>query len=139
MCSASSNDYSTEPLDIVTRFEQIRVMVESEFEVEDGFVDHGTPTFYVKLQENSKEAFLSLTQNMESMRLTPVLRRIEEKVVLRIIPKPSTKPSRTMINIGLLLATLGTVFLSGYLQSINIGHSLSPGICFSQSQGKKEN
>ena len=124
MCGAYSNDYFSEPSDMIAQFEQIRVMVESEFDVEDGFVERGVPTFNVKLREDSKEAFLRLTQNMESLRLTPVLRRIEEKVVLRIIPKPSTKPSRTMINIGLLLATLGTVFLSGYLQSINIVDAL---------------
>jgi len=120
MCGASSNDYFTEPFDMIAQFEQIRVMVGSEYDVEDGFVEHGVPTFYVRLREDSKEAFLRLTQRMESLRLIPVLRRIEEKVVLRAIPKPSTKPSRNIINIGLFFATLGTVFISGYLQSIDL-------------------
>jgi membrane-associated protease RseP (regulator of RpoE activity) len=57
---------------------------------------------------------------MESLKLIPVLRRIEEKVVLRAISKPSTKPSRNIINIALFFATLGTVFISGYLQSLDI-------------------
>lgn len=99
-------------------------MVESEFEVEDGFVDHGTPTFYVKLQENSKEAFLKLTKSMESLDLIPVLRRKEEKIVLRTIPKPSIKPNRNTTNIILFLATLGTVFLSGYFQNQDIAGAL---------------
>jgi hypothetical protein len=120
MSNASSNDYSAEPFDMIAQFEQIRVMVEAEFDVEDGFVDHGVPTFYVRLREDPKEAFLRLTQRMESLGLIPVLRRKEEKVVLRAIPKPSTKPSRNTINIGLFFATLGTVFLSGYLQSPDI-------------------
>jgi hypothetical protein len=120
MCGASSNDYFAEPLDMIAQFEQIRVMVESEFEVEDGFVEHGVPTFYVRMREDSKEAFLRLAQRMESLRVIPVLRRIEEKVVLRAIPKPSTKPSRNIINIGLFFATLGTVFISGYLLSLDI-------------------
>jgi len=120
MCGASSNHYSDEPSDIIAQFEQIRVMVESEFEVEDGFVEHGVPTFYVRMREDSKEAFLRLAQRMDSLKLIPVLRRIEEKVVLRAIPKPSTKPSRNIINIGLFFATLGTVFISGYLQSLDI-------------------
>ena len=120
MCGASSNDYFAEPFDMIAQFEQIRGMVGSEYDVEDGFVEHGVPTFYVKLREDSKEAFLRLTQRMESLRLIPVLRRMEEKVVLRAIPKPSTKPSRNIINIGLFFATLGTVFISGYLQSIDL-------------------
>jgi len=120
MSNASSNDYFAEPSDMIAQFEQIRVMVGSEYDVEDGFVEHGVPTFYVRLREDSKEAFLRLTQRMESLRLIPVLRRIEEKVVLRAIPKPSTKPSRNIINIGLFFATLGTVFISGYLQSIDL-------------------
>ena len=124
MSNVSSNDYFAEPSDMIAQFEQIRVMVESEYDVEDGFVEHGIPTFHVRLREDSKEAFLRLTQRMESLRLIPVLRRIEEKVVLRAISKPSTKPSRNVINIGLFFATVGTVFLSGYLPSLNIVDAL---------------
>jgi hypothetical protein len=120
MCGAPSSDYSAEPLDMLAQFEQIRAMVESEFDVEEGFVERGVPTFYVRMREGSKEAFLRLTRRMESLGLIPVLRRREGKVVLRAIPKPSIKPSRNIINIGLFFATLGTVFLSGYLQSLDI-------------------
>jgi len=121
MCGASSSDSFAEPLDMFAQFEQIRVMVESEFDVEDGFVDHGVPTFYVRMRDDSKEAFLRVTQRMESLGFIPVLRRREEKVVLRAVQKPSAKPSRNIINIGLFFATLGTVFLSGYLQSDIVG------------------
>ncbi|MGD8505217.1 MAG: site-2 protease family protein [Candidatus Bathyarchaeota archaeon] len=95
-------------------------MVESQFGVEEGFVDRGVPTFYVRIRGDSKEAFLRLTQHLDSLRLIPVLRRKDERIVLRAIPKPSVKPSRNIINIALLLTTLGTVFLSGYLQSPDI-------------------
>ncbi len=117
MCGASSNNYSAEPFDTITQFEQIRVMVEAEFEVEDSFVEHDAPTFYVKMREGSKEAFLRLTQRMEPLKLTPILRRRDKKVVLRVIPKPSTKPSRNTTNIALFFVTLGTVFFSGYFLS----------------------
>ncbi|UCE29820.1 MAG: site-2 protease family protein, partial [Candidatus Bathyarchaeota archaeon] len=63
---------------------------------------------------------LRLTQHLDSLRLIPALRRKDEKIVLRTIPKPSVKPSNNIMNIALLLATLGTVFLSGYLQSPDI-------------------
>ncbi|MFQ5999804.1 MAG: hypothetical protein ACE5J6_03400, partial [Candidatus Bathyarchaeia archaeon] len=117
MCSTSSNDYPVEPPDLITKFEQIHTMVESEFDVEEGFVEHGVPTFYVRPREDSKEAFLRLTRRMKTLGLIPVLRRREEKVVLQAISKPSTRPSRNIINVVLLLATIGTVLFAGFLQS----------------------
>ena len=123
MDSASSNDYLTEPPDMIALFEQVRVMVESEFAVEEEFVEHGVPTFYVRPREDSKEAFLRLTRHMNPLGLIPVLRRRDGKVVLQAIAKPPTKPSRGVINWVLFLATLGTVFLAGYLQSPDIAEA----------------
>jgi len=96
-------------------------MVESEFDVEDGFMEYGIPTFYVRLREDSKQAFLRLVKSLDTLELAPLLRRKDEKVVLQIVRKPPVKPSRKIINIGLFFATLGTVFLSGYLQSDVVG------------------
>jgi len=118
MCSASSNEYFAEPSDVIAQFEQIRVMVESEFDVEEGFVEHDVPTFYVRLREDSKEAFLRLAKRMDPLSLIPVLRKREEKVVLQAITKPPTRPSRKVINVALFLATLGTVLIGGYIQSV---------------------
>lgn len=119
MCSASSDEYFTDPVG-VPPFEKIQVMVEAEFDVEEGFVEHGIPTFHVRLREDSKAAFLRLMQRLESLELLPILRRREEKVVLKIVAKPPTEPSRNIINIALFFATLGTVFYSGYLLSADI-------------------
>ena len=103
---------------MIAQFEQLRVMVESEFDVEEGFVEPGVPTFYVRLREDSKEAFLRLAKRMDPLGLVPVLRRREEKVVLQAITKPPTRPSRKVINVALFLATLGTVLIAGYIQSM---------------------
>jgi len=116
MCCASSDDYFADPVG-VPPFEQVQVMVESEFDVEESFVDHNVPTFHVRYREDSKEAFLRLMKRLESLELIPILRQREEKVVLQIIAKPPTKPNRNIINIVLFFATLGTVFLSGYILS----------------------
>lgn len=116
MCCASSDDYFADPVG-VPPFEQVQVMVESEFDVEESFVDHNIPTFHVRYREDSKEAFLRLMKRLESLELLPLLRQKEEKVVLRIIAKPPTKPNRNIINIALFFATLGTVFISGYILS----------------------
>lgn len=119
MCCASSDDYFAEPVE-VSPFEQIQAMVDAEFDVEEGFIDHDVPTFYVNYREDSKEAFLRLMKRLESMDLVPILRQKEEKVVLRIAAKPPTKPNRNTVNIALFFVTLGTVFVSGYYLSADI-------------------
>ena len=119
MCCASSDDYFADPVG-TPPFEQVQATVESEFDVEEGFIDHNVPTFYVKYREVSKEAFLRLMQHLESLELIPILRQKEEKVVLQVLPKPPIKPNRNKINIALFFATLGTVFISGYYLSADI-------------------
>ena len=116
MCCASSDDYSIDPVGLPP-FEEVQVMVESEFDVEESFVEHGVPTFYVRYREDSKEAFLRLMKRLDSLELLPFLRQKDEKVVLRIMAKPPTKPNRNIVNIALFCATLGTVFVSGYFLS----------------------
>ena len=117
MCCASA-DNPVDDLVGAPTFEQIQVMVESQFDVEESFVDHNVPTFYIRYREDSKEAFLRLVHNLEPLELIPVLRKTEEKdVVLRVIAKPPVNPSRNIVNLVLFFATLGTVFLSGYIMS----------------------
>jgi hypothetical protein len=113
MCCASSDDYAN--INKVPTFEEVQVMVESEFDVTERFVEHGVPTFHVNYGEDSKEAFLRLMKPLDALELIPLLRQQEEKVVLRVIAKPPIKPSRNVINIALFFATIGTVFLAGYL------------------------
>jgi Zn-dependent protease len=114
MCSASSDEYLVNPVGSPS-FEEIQRMVEAQFDVKESFVEHGIPTFHVGYLENSKEGFLRLMKSLESLELLPLLRRRDEKVVLQIVTKPVTQPSRKIINIALFFATLGTVFISGYL------------------------
>jgi hypothetical protein len=119
MCCASSDNYFDDPVG-APPFEQVQVMVEAEFDVEEGFVDHTIPTFHIRYREDSKEAFLRLMEHLESLELIPILRQIEGKVVLQVLPKPPIKPNRNIINIALFFATLGTVFVSGYYLSADI-------------------
>ncbi len=116
MCCASFDDNFADNKEVPS-FEEIQVIVESEFNVVESFVEHGIPTFYVNYQEDSKEAFLKLIKRLDHMKLIPILRQKEEKVVLQIRAKPQIKPNRNIINIALFFATLGTVFLSGYIMS----------------------
>lgn len=99
------------------QFENISRIVELEFSVEDKLLELGVPTFYVKLREDSKEAFLRLVAKLEEIKAIPVLRRQEDRTILRVIAKPSTGKHRPIINILLLAATIVTTFISGYLLS----------------------
>jgi hypothetical protein len=116
MCCASSDDYFADTTEVPT-FEEVQGMVESEFDVIESFVEHGVPTFHVNYREDSKKAFLRLMKRLNSRELIPVLRSKEEKAVLQTRAKPLLKPDRNIINIALFFATLGTVFISGYILS----------------------
>jgi len=110
---------STEPSPPqVTQYQQIHNLVQAEFTLEEGFIEHDIPTFYVTLQPNSKQAFLRLYKQLDQMGLVPFFRKRDDKHMLQIVPKPSVKPSRKTTNIVLLLATIATLSISGYLLSL---------------------
>ena len=118
MCCASSEDILINPKR--PSFEEIQDMVEKEFIVEESFLIHNIPTFHINYQKDSKDSFLRLVKTLDSLELIPLLRNKEEKVVLRIVSKPPVKPNRDIINIILFFATLGTVFISGYMLSSDL-------------------
>lgn len=118
MSDMSSTDSSFEPF--FTQFEQVRSMVEQEFDVEESFIEYETPTFYIKLRPDSKEAFLRLIKRLEPLGFTPTLRERRDKIVLQVMRKPPVRPSRPMTNVVLLLATIGTTMLTGYILSIGL-------------------
>lgn len=101
----------------ITKFEQFKGLVESEFIVEEGLLLHAVPTFYVKTSQNSKEAFLRLLKRLDPDNFIPILRKKEGRLVLQIVSRPPAKPSRLMINVALFFGTICTVLLTGYLQS----------------------
>ncbi|MEE8632270.1 MAG: site-2 protease family protein [Candidatus Bathyarchaeia archaeon] len=80
-------------------------------------MEYGTPTFYVRLRDDSKQAFTRLVEKLALVGATPALREVGDRNVLKVMPKPETKPSRPIINVGLLIATIITVFITGYIWS----------------------
>ena len=116
MCCASSEDYFTNPINRPS-FEEVQDMVESEFSVEESFIAHGIPSFNVNYQKDSKDSFLRLVKTLDSLDLIPLLRKKDQKIILRIVSKPPVKPNRDIINIALFCATIVTVFISGYMLS----------------------
>lgn len=100
-----------------TGFEEITTMVSAEFQIEETILEHNIPTYYLKQPQETKDAFLRLLQKLEAMSLIAVLRRIDGRVVLKVISKPPTRRSNVLVNWVLFFATIGTTFLTGYMLS----------------------
>jgi membrane-associated protease RseP (regulator of RpoE activity) len=95
-------------------YDQIHHIVETEFSIEEGFVEFDTPTFYVADKVNLKQAFLRLYDKLSPLQLIPILRKKDNRLMLQVIMKPPIKPSRPIINVVLLVATVGTTLFTGY-------------------------
>jgi hypothetical protein len=119
MCCASSDETVTDA-DVLPSFEEIQTTVTAYFDVTESYLQHSVPTFHVNYKDGSKEAFLKLMKRLESMKLLPILRENNGVEVLQVLAKPPTQPNRNTVNIALFFATLGTVFVSGYLQAADI-------------------
>lgn len=100
-------------------FEQVRSLVEAEFEVEEGFVEYGVPTFFVRLKQDSKQGFLRLFKRLASAGFVPALKRRDGRVVLQVVRRPPLAPSRWVVNVVLFLVTVGTVMVTGYVLSLD--------------------
>ncbi len=107
-------------LDMVGQFSQVQPLVAAEFDIEEALIKHGIPTFFVKRRSDSKQAFERLVKSLARVGYLPVLREAEGRDVLKVAPKPETKPSRPIINVILLLATITTVFTTGYFLSLGL-------------------
>jgi membrane-associated protease RseP (regulator of RpoE activity) len=100
-------------------YEKITSLVTSEFQVEEALLQYNIPTYYLKQPQETKQPFLRLLKNLKNMNLIAFLRKENGKIVLKVVPKHPVKPSNTIVNWLLLLATIATTFLSGYLVSPN--------------------
>jgi hypothetical protein len=103
-----------------SQFDRIEPLVTSEFDVEEALVEHGVPTFYVRVKPESKQAFIRLVKKLAEVEVTPVMRVKDGRSLIKVVPKPKTKPSRPIINIILLLITTTTVFITGYILSAGL-------------------
>jgi len=119
-----------QPLDTM-QYEQIHSIVTAEFNVEEGFIEYDTPTFYVSSKPDLKQAFMRLYEQLDSKQLVPVLRRRENRLMLQVVPKPAVRPSRPVINLVLLIATIGTTLLTGYMLSETLPNPLEGAVSFS--------
>jgi membrane-associated protease RseP (regulator of RpoE activity) len=98
-----------------TDFEKITQLVSAEFQIQDALMNQGTPAYYLVWPQETKQAFLRLLKGLEQMGLIALLRKVDGQVVLRVVSKPPVRPSNPRINLALLLATVVTTFITGYI------------------------
>jgi hypothetical protein len=108
------------PLIQQTDFEKITQLVSAHFQAEESLLENGVPTYYLKQPQETKQAFLKLLKDLESMNMTALLRRADGKVVLKVGPKQPVKKSNILVNWALFFATIGTTFATGYLLSTDL-------------------
>jgi membrane-associated protease RseP (regulator of RpoE activity) len=116
-------------------FEKITPIVASEFQIQEALMEHGIPTYYLKWPQKTKQVFLRLLKNLEAMELIAFLRKVDDRIVLKVVSKPPVKPSNPRTNWIMLLATVFTTFITGYFllpASAGINPFVS-GIIFSAS------
>ena len=104
-----------------TDFEKITQLVKGEFQIQEALLEQGTPTYYLDWPQETKQAFLRILNHLEEMKLIAFLRKVNGRVVLRVVPKPPVKPSNPRTNVILLLATVATTFITGYISFPNTG------------------
>jgi len=95
-------------------FGSIRSLVEYRFTLLDQYVDvNGIATFVVA-QEPMKEKFQELLRDLANHSLIAKIRKVSDKLVISIVPKPNLGRPRTTINLLLFLATIATVAFASY-------------------------
>jgi len=90
-------------------FGSLRNMVEYRFTLKDAYVDvEGLPTFIVA-QEPMKDKFRELLHDLANHNLMAKIRRVQDKLVISMFPKPSLGKPRKIINLVMFVATIFTV------------------------------
>ena len=115
-------------------FEKITPIVASEFQIQEALMEHGIPTYYLKWPQETKQVFLRLLKNLEAMELIAFLRKVDGRIVLKVVPKPPVKPSNPRTNLILFVATVATTFTTGYFWFTQTGiNPIISGVMFSAS------
>ncbi|MDI6690917.1 MAG: site-2 protease family protein [Candidatus Bathyarchaeota archaeon] len=113
-----------------TNFEEITKLVSTEFQIEEALIEHNIPTYYLKQPQETKQPFLKLLKTLKPLNLLAILRRVDGRIVLKVIPKPHAKPINIMVNWILFFATIATTFVTGYMFSEDLINPIIGGATF---------
>ncbi|MBS7658546.1 MAG: site-2 protease family protein [Candidatus Bathyarchaeia archaeon] len=101
-------------------FYELKALMSSRFNVLDAYIDdRGIPNFVIS-PEVTKENFKKASKELLKLNLIPLLRKENDRYVIKVFLKSlERKRKSSFLNLILLTATLGTIFLAGYLSFIN--------------------
>jgi membrane-associated protease RseP (regulator of RpoE activity) len=100
-------------------------MVEYRFTLLDAYADvNGLPTFVV-VNEPMKVKFRELLGDLANHKLAARIRRVSDKLVISVFPKPRLGQPRRMINLLLFLATVVSVTVASYLTIFSLDPRLA--------------
>ena len=68
-------------------FEKITQLVAAEFQIQEALMEHGTPTYYLVWPQETKQSFLRLLKHLEEMKLIAFLRKVDGRIVLKVVLK----------------------------------------------------
>jgi Zn-dependent protease len=105
--------------------EEVRALVSRHFTVTDVFYEGGSLTFRV-FETEIKERFKSLYRELSKAGYVPVSERDEAGVKVKVYRFQTATWRRSLTPLVLLLVTLVTTFLDGYLRSLGGGDLLRP-------------
>ena len=118
-------------------FGSIKSLVEYRFNLLDAYVDvSGMPIFLVA-QEPVKEKFQELLHDLANHNLMGRIRKVGDKLVISVFPKPKLGQPRKMINLVLFIATVGTVALASYLLIFDVDPRLASALYANSNLGEQ--
>lgn len=109
------------------KLEEIKTRVSAKFSVREVSFQEGVLTFEISDHE-IKNSFKALYNDLASIGYVPTAQKSELGVKIRIFPKPQIKSQKSKLPLILLIVTLGTIFIDGFIRTagIPIGLSTAP-------------
>jgi len=100
----------------------LRKMVETRFHVTDAYVDqYGIPSFLVD-REPVKKKFKELLIDLRTLQLGASIRPQSDRLLIRVFQRIQARPSSPLINLVLVLVTVGTILYASY----SLTYSMDP-------------
>ena len=106
-------------------FGSLRNMIEYRFSLLDAYVDvNGLPTFVVA-EQPMKAKFKELLHDLANHDLMATIRRVSDKLVISVFPKPKLGRPRRKINLLLFVASIISVSIASYLSIFTLDPRLA--------------
>lgn len=108
-------------------FTELNDVLRTSFEVLEGYMEYGVPTFVVRwlsgslpsVEEQEKQ-FRHIDDLSENLKLWPVVRwksQSQGEYVIRFVPAQKSSKSDVRINYALFVATIATIAIGGFMQA----------------------